>query len=106
MGGGERIDFLVGSEIATSGLLKSFENGGTMILGNGELAVAACRCDLLEHLGGIGLPIVRQVLDFLDGVFKYLHHPAHIALPVSIEDSLDCLLHDASGPREENGRGT
>ena len=40
-----------------------------------ELAVAACRCDLLEHLGGIGLPIVRQVLDFLDGVFKYLHHP-------------------------------
>src|SRR5205085_8293575 len=68
------IDLLVGGKLSAPSLIEPLENSGPMLIGNNESFAAACRCDLLEHLGRISLPVFRQLLDLLDGVFKYLDH--------------------------------
>jgi hypothetical protein len=67
----KRRHFAFSHELAALGLFEAFENGGAMILRYGEY-IAARRGNLFQYLGGIDLPLFRQLPHLLYGVFQDL----------------------------------
>jgi hypothetical protein len=67
----ERRYLLVAHEIAALGLRKTFEHGCAVLLRH-EKHLASGSRNLLQHLGDIGLPVLGQLPNLLDGVFQNL----------------------------------